>query len=135
MILKAGVILIKDNQICLVNRKKYNDYSFPKGHLEKNESLLECAIRETNEETKREVKIIDENPVYIEDYLNAKKKACRCYYYLGYDNGHSDNTSTDTHKIVWVNFDEVCDKLSYESLKKVWNSIKDKVKYCIEENK
>ena len=33
MVLKAGVILIKDNQICLVNRKKYNDYSFPNGHL------------------------------------------------------------------------------------------------------
>ena len=133
MILKAGVILIKEDQICLIHRDRYDDYSFPKGHLEENESLLECAIRETNEETKREVKIIDENPVYIEDYISSSNNKCRCYYYLGYDNGHSDNDSTDTHEVVWTNYDEVHDKLSYESLKVVWNSIKDKVKKCIEE--
>ncbi len=36
---KAGCILInpKDKTIALVYRQHLNDYSFPKGHLEKNE--------------------------------------------------------------------------------------------------
>ena len=47
MTLKAGIILINKNKIALIYRDNYNDYSFPKGHLEDNESLIECAIRET----------------------------------------------------------------------------------------
>ena len=38
---KAGCFLIKKEtkEIALIYRKKHNDYSFPKGHVEKNESL------------------------------------------------------------------------------------------------
>ena len=42
-ILKAGCFLIntKSKCIALVYRKKQNDFSFPKGHLEKDETLEE----------------------------------------------------------------------------------------------
>jgi 8-oxo-dGTP diphosphatase len=54
-ILKAGCILLdlNNNKVGLVYRRKHNDFSFPKGHLEKGETLEECAIRETEEETGR----------------------------------------------------------------------------------
>ena len=133
MTIKAGIVLINGNKIGLIFRKKQNDYSFPKGHLEKNESLLECAIRETNEETKREVKIIDENPIYIEIYKNSSDEMCKCYYYLAYDNGKSDNNCTDTHDLIWVEYNKVQDILSYESLKKLWGEIKKEVKKYIKE--
>ena len=133
MVLKAGTILINKNKIGLIYRDNYDDYSFPKGHLEDNESLVECAIRETNEETKREVTLLLEEPIYIEDYTSSRNEECRCYYYLVKDNGHSDNTSEDTHDLVWLDFDKVSDVLSYESLKKLWSEIKDKVKEYIEE--
>ena len=52
---KAGCILInkENNKIGLIYRQKQKDYSFPKGHRESEESLIECAIRETAEETKK----------------------------------------------------------------------------------
>ncbi len=131
MTLKAGTILINKNRICLIYRDSYNDYSFPKGHLEAGETLLECAIRETEEETKRRVKLLMDDPIYIERYVTPKNEECECHYYLAKDDGNSNNKSTDTHDVVWTNFNDVENTLSYESLKKLWTSIKDKVEEYI----
>ena len=50
---KAGSLIydINDNKILLVKGKRANKWSFPKGHREPGESVEECAIRETYEET------------------------------------------------------------------------------------
>ena len=125
---KAGCILLnaKDHTIALVLRKE-SEYSFPKGHLEDNESLVECALRETAEETKREGLILEEEPVYTETYVTPSGEDVIMYYFLAKDNGPSDNSSEDTHPTIWVPYDEVYDKLSYPSLKKVWDETKEKV--------
>ena len=125
--LKAGVILINKDKVCLIYRDYYNDYSFPKGHLENNESLKECAIRETEEETKRKVKLIKEEPIYIEKYSTPSGEECECYYYLGVDDGKSDNTSLEVHEVIWTSYDKVEEVLTYDSLKEVWTSVKDLV--------
>ena len=126
---KAGCILIntKDQTIALVIRKQ-QEFSFPKGHLEEGESLIECAIRETEKETKRECEIIEKEPIYTETYVTPSGEDVIMYYFLAKDIGPSSNTSEDTHPTVWIPFTEVYDKLSYPSLKKVWDSTKDKVK-------
>ena len=51
-VIKAGCILINfsDKKAGLIYRTKQNDYSFPKGHVEEGETVMECAIRETKEE-------------------------------------------------------------------------------------
>ena len=133
MIRKAGTILINKHNIGLIFRENYKDYSFPKGHVEEGENTLECAIRETNEETKRDVIILMEEPIYDEYYKDSKGNDCNCLYYLARDNGTSDNDSEDTHDLVWVDFDEVINVLSYESLKKLWSEIKDTVYKYLED--
>lgn len=135
MILKAGTILINKGKIGLVYRDYYNDYTFPKGHVEEGESLVECAIRETNEETKREVRLISSNEIYIEHYIDSKANKCECHYYLVSDNGVSNNTSSEVHDLVWVDYNEVLDYLTYESTKELWNNIKEKVKKYLDYEK
>lgn len=123
---KAGTILInlKTKKIGLIYRKKQNDYSFPKGHKEINETLIECAIRETNEETKRNCIIYYDKPIFKEHYFDSKKDEVDMYYYIAIDNGKSNNDSIDTHDLIWVNIDDVYKTLSYSSLKNVWNKVK-----------
>ena len=104
----------------LIYRKEYNDYTFPKGHLEKNETLTECAIRETAEETKRVANIIKENPIYIEHYINSNNEESDVYYYLAID-------SLEVHELVWIEPNKVYDTLTFNSLKQVWINVKDEV--------
>lgn len=129
MIQKAGCILINKElkKVGLIYRKEYNDYTFPKGHLEKNETLIECAVRETAEETKRVANIIKENPIYIEHYINSNSEESDVYYYLAIDNGYSDNDSLEVHELVWIEPNKVYDTLTFNSLKQVWINIKDEV--------
>jgi len=51
----GGVIWRTDRkrrvELLLIHRPRYDDWSFPKGKLERGESHLECAVREVHEET------------------------------------------------------------------------------------
>ena len=126
---KSGCILVnkETKKIGLIYRTKQSDYSFPKGHKEENETLVECALRETAEETKRNCEIIGDKPVMDEHYFDSKNDEVDMYYFIAIDKGPSDNTSEDTHDLIWVDFDNVEDTLSYDSLKKIWNGVKEQV--------
>ena len=124
---KAGCILIntKNQKIGLIYRIKQNDYSFPKGHKEDGETLVECAIRETEEETKRKCILCSDIPIAQEHYYDSKNDEVNMYYFLAIDDGESNNNSLDTHELIWTEYKEVEDKLTYDSLKKTWRKIKD----------
>lgn len=126
---KAGVVLInpENHKIGLVYRTEQNDYSFPKGHLETGETLQECAIRETAEETKRACKLISDKEIDIIRYNNSSE-TCEVYMYLAEDMGPSDNTSLEVHDLKWIDWENVEDMLTYQNLKDFWNKVKEKVK-------
>lgn len=128
---KAGCVLInrENKQIGLVYRKKCDDYSFPKGHLEKDETLYECAIRETEEETGRKCKLVSEKEIGIIEYTNFEGNI-KTYMYLAIDEGLTDRIidEKDKEELVWVNYDDVIDKLSYQNLKDFWKKIELRVR-------
>lgn len=73
----AGIILkIHPDVVLLVKGIPSGKWSFPKGQIENNESLADCAIRETYEETCIHVRIAPKDHAIVFD----KRKSTRCYF-------------------------------------------------------
>ena len=78
--------------------------------------------------TKFDCEILEDAPVYIENYITPNGENVEMYYFLSKYTGLSDNTSDDTHQTFWIQYEDVYETLSYDSLKCVWNAVKNKVK-------
>jgi 8-oxo-dGTP diphosphatase len=50
-VLAAGGVVLRDGEVAVVHRPKYDDWSLPKGKLDPGEGFEEAALREVEEET------------------------------------------------------------------------------------
>lgn len=86
----VGVMISKDGKILLGKRKNSHgagEWSFPGGHLEFNESVFNCAIREVDEEVGLKIKNLRKGP-YTEDIFEAEGKHYLTMFVMGdYDSG------------------------------------------------
>ncbi len=127
---KAGSILLsKDHKkACLVHREKLKDYTFPKGHVEDKETLLECALRETEEETGYACKALSTKPLGTIIYNNFEGTVIT-YMYLLEECGLTtkDIPEYDKEEPLWLELKDIEEKLSYSNLKEFWNNIREKI--------
>ncbi len=127
---KAGCILInlETKKVALVARKGQN--SFPKGHKEDDETIIECAIRETKEETNHDVELLSDKELIKIEYETLLGEEVETYFYLGKDLGETKDEIDEAEKeiTIWVPFDSVEKTLSYNNLREMWNEIKYEVK-------
>ena len=118
---KGGCILLSKDKtkVALVVRKE-NEYSFPKGHVEKNEKIIDCALRETEEETGR-IPILITKKYTKYNYKNYEGNIV-VYMYYAIDGGITNKTieEFDKEKTIWIDIDKVYDILSYDNLKEFW---------------
>lgn len=89
MDISAGLLIIQDNKMLLAhptNAPWYGTYSIPKGKLNSGESILDAAIRETEEEVGLLFKKDDITTAnYLIEYTNEKNKVYKqLYYYIIY---------------------------------------------------
>lgn len=107
----AGLLIIHNNKMLLVhptNAPWYGTYSIPKGKLEKGETYIDAAIRETKEETgiKISTNQINKTPYKIQ-YKNEKGKIYKELTYflvnLNYDI-KIDKNKLQLNEIDWAGF-------------------------------
>jgi 8-oxo-dGTP diphosphatase len=106
----AGGLVIRDGRVLLVHRPKYDDWSFPKGKLEKGESWEDAAVREVEEETALRCEL----GAYVGSThyeYREKQKEVRYYLMTPADEPHAQNEVDDVR---WATFEEAVALLSYD---------------------
>ena len=130
----CGAVVYKnenDGLKFLLVHQHNNHYSFPKGHVEDNETEIETALREIKEETNLDVEI-DTNFRYQITYLVELKNIMKDVVYFTATPKTFDLVSQEGEidECVWCSYEEVLEKLEFDNIKEVfekaYNYIKNK---------
>jgi 8-oxo-dGTP diphosphatase len=109
----AGGVVVRDGDVVLVHRPKYDDWTFPKGKAYEDESDEDCALREVAEETGLRCRLGDELP--SSEYTDARGRPKRVRWWRMEpveDDGFSPNDEVD--EVRWVTPEEASKLLTYE---------------------
>jgi 8-oxo-dGTP pyrophosphatase MutT (NUDIX family)/phosphohistidine phosphatase SixA len=113
--MSAGVVTFRPGKkVLLVHRPKYDDWSFPKGKLDRGEHAVTAAVREVAEETGLHVRLGP--PVSDQRYqVAAGMKTVR--YWTGRAVGDDDvsgyRPNNEIDGVAWVPHDEAMEQLTY----------------------
>ena len=112
----AGVVVFRPGRlVLLVHRPRYDDWSFPKGKVDRGEHPVGAAVREVAEETGLHVRLC--LPLSDQDYPVAAG-AKRVHYWTGRAVGDHDvsgyRPNDEIDGVRWVEADEAADLLTYE---------------------
>ena len=131
----VGSIVIKNNNILMVKESKkecYGKWAFPAGHIEKNETLLEGAIRETFEETGCLVELKKVLPIIVDN--GNDRNIMMIYFVADLIKDKENYSSTEILETKWINVNEInkIDKNEfrcYPVIKNVIESLEKKQMY------
>jgi 8-oxo-dGTP diphosphatase len=108
----AGGVLVRDGQVALVHRPKYDDWALPKGKLEEDESWEDAAVREVREETGYHGALREElSPVEYTD-PKGRPKTVRYWRMDVVDGEFEANSEVD--ELRWLGCDEALECLTYD---------------------
>ena len=126
----GGVILNPRREILLVYNHETDSWTYPKGHVNPGESLLEAALREIEEETSmKNLNLVCELPVYERPTRQQKGKIKVMHMYLFTSEQEDTKSNTaDIARIRWVPIQEVAGYFSYQEEVDFFNSIKERLK-------
>lgn len=131
----GGVLLNNENKLFLIHKIKKDEWSLPKGKQELDESIVQAAKREIEEETGYSNIVLACEEQIGHDYFEftnpeTNQKAGKNVYYFLFK--VTDNDQDQTKEMAqegldgkWVNFDEALKMVSFDNLKPVIQSAKD----------
>jgi 8-oxo-dGTP pyrophosphatase MutT (NUDIX family) len=132
----STIYIIENQKVLLIHHRKLNKWLPPGGHVDPNETPVECALREAKEETGLEIEIISQENIWIERH-NARsfERPYMCllenipqfldqpphqhidFIYLGKPiGGKISHNILETINIRWFSVSEVEDMVSEEEI-------------------
>ncbi|MBI2022459.1 NUDIX hydrolase [Candidatus Daviesbacteria bacterium] len=126
----AGAIVFKDGKVLLIKNKSIKDkkisfWGFPKGHIEKEESSKDAALRELEEETGIKAEIIKKvgESRYIFTQGGERIFKIVIVYLMKYLSGEAKPQIAEIDEVVWMDPDQALKTLTFKNdrdlLKKV----------------
>jgi 8-oxo-dGTP diphosphatase len=112
----AGVVVFRPGrQVLLVHRPKYDDWSFPKGKLERGEHATAAAVREVAEETGVHVRL---GPPLPDQHYPVGDREKVVHYWTGRVVGDDDvsayRPNAEIDEVAWVPVDKAPMLLTYD---------------------
>jgi len=118
-IIAAGAVVTrKGNEILLVHRPKYDDWSFPKGKLDPGEHIVNTAVREVAEETGLDIRLGP--PLGTQRYpvRNGRLAIKVVHYWVGRVVGDDDvatyRPNDEIDEVAWLPTAEARERLTYQ---------------------
>lgn len=98
-------------RVAVVHRPGYDDWSFPKGKVDRGETLEETALREVEEETGLRCRLVA--PLGCTAYADHKgRDKVACYWIMDVVSGRF-RAGSEVDEVRWVTIDDALDLLSY----------------------
>jgi 8-oxo-dGTP diphosphatase len=106
------VVVDDEGRVLLVHRPEYDDWSLPKGKLDRGESFEQAALREVEEETGVRCELVRELPA-VEYEVRGRPKIVR-YWLMNVveDTGFSPNSEVD--EVRWLAPADALELLTYD---------------------
>jgi len=112
----AGAVTFRSGgDVLLVHRPKYDDWSFPKGKVDRGEHVVAAAVREVHEETGLHVRL---GPPLPDQHYPVRGGSKRVHYWVGRVVGSDDVGSylvnSEIDEVRWVPRKQARSLLSYD---------------------
>lgn len=119
----CGVIVYKnfseEIKFLAVKSKDNGNWGFPKGHMEKDESEEQTALREVAEETGLRVNLLDGFKAKIEYQLTEKTNK-EVVFFIGVALEETVNIQQEElDDFVWLKYDDMKEILTFDNIKQV----------------
>ena len=108
----AGGVVVRDGEVLLVHRPRYDDWTLPKGKLDPGESFEDAALREVEEETAVRCTLGRELPSTRYE-VNGRPKLVR-YWLMAPQVEMPFVPNDETDDLRWVARNEALALLSYD---------------------
>ena len=103
---------MRDGDVLLVHRPKYDDWTFPKGKAEDGETDEECALREVREETGLLCELVSE--AGTTEYVDSRGRAKRVRWWVMQPVGGVFTPTEEVDEVRWAAPVDAARLLSYE---------------------
>jgi 8-oxo-dGTP diphosphatase len=108
----AGGVVVRDGLVALVHRPRYDDWTLPKGKLDRGESFEDAALREVDEETGLRARLVRELPS-VNYEVRGRPKVVR-YWLMEVESDEGFVVNDEVDEIRWVEPAEALALLTYD---------------------
>ncbi len=123
----CGSVVFNDNKVLII-KHKYGHISFPKGHVEGNETEEETAIREVKEETGIDIEITSNKKYYVQ-YENDNNSIEKVTYFIGKMIGGKLNPQlSEISSCYFEDENKVSDLITYDNDREMYLDVLNDIK-------